>query len=587
LSTAAASLSDSQSSTNPSIRWVIHEIDESLVNKLANSLGISPIAARVLAGRGLNDPDACRLFLKPSLAQIHDPFLMHGIEKAVIRIGQAIENNEKICVYGDYDVDGVCATTVVHHTLSELGARVAYYIPHRIREGYGLNCEALDSIAGEGAGVVITVDNGISACREADHARKLGLDLIITDHHEPGPELPDAFVIINPKQIECPYPFKSLAGVGVAFKLAHAALKRLHPDETKARELLGSMLDLVTMGTVADIVPLLGENRAIVSAGLPRIQSTQRVGLAQLLRRSSLTKRKITTSSIGYGLGPRINAAGRTEHATFGVELLLTDDPREAELLSEKLETFNNQRRSIEMNTAEEAIGIVEEQGLHRNRVIVVAQQGWHHGVLGIVASRVLARYYRPTIVISIDGDSARGSARSVRGFDMHQALHHCDDILEQYGGHKMAAGMNLKANRLEDFCQKINAFAMDALTEEALVPMIGVDAEASSDDLTESTLRCLEQMEPFGESNPRPMLVVKDASLVDEPQILKEKHIKLRMVSPSGNRIAALGWGMIDRVGELQGHRGVIELAGSPFINEWNGRISIEIELKDFRVTS
>ncbi len=587
MSTAAASHIDSQFSTTPSIRWVIHEVDESLVNKLANSLGISPIAARVLAGRGLNDPDACRLFLKPSLAQIHDPFLLHGIEKAVIRIGQAIGNNEKIYVYGDYDVDGVCSTAVIHHTLSELGARVAYYIPHRIREGYGLNCEALDSIAAEGAGVVITVDNGISACREADHARELGLDLIVTDHHEPGPELPDAFVIINPKQIECPYPFKSLAGVGVAFKLAHAALKRLHPDETKARELLGSMLDLVTMGTVADIVPLLGENRAIVSAGLPRIQSTQRVGLAQLLRRSSLAKRKITTSSIGYGLGPRINAAGRTEHATFGVELLLTNDPREAELLSEKLETFNNQRRSIEMNTAEEAIGIVEEQGLYKNRVIVVAQKGWHHGVLGIVASRVLARYYRPTIVISIDGDSARGSARSVMGFDMHQALHHCDDILEQYGGHKMAAGMNLKATRLEDFCQKINAFAMDALTEEALVPMIRVDTEASSDDLTETTLRCLEQMEPFGESNPRPMLVVKDASLVDEPQILKEKHIKLRMVSPCGNRIAALGWGMIDRVEELQGHRGVIELAGSPFINEWNGRISIEIELKDFRVPS
>jgi len=564
-------------------RWQIRPVDDAVCRNLTQALELPPLVARLLACRSITQPDAAEHYLRPVLAQLHDPFLMKGMEPAAERIVHAIRNGEPICIYGDYDVDGISATAILMTILRELGAEVTYYIPDRFSEGYGVNNEALEQIAGEGARVVITVDCGIRAVDQAELARRRGIDLIITDHHEPGPRIPPAFAVINPRQPGCAYPDKGLAGSGVAFKLAHAVLRKAHPDGAAARELLKSTLDFVALGTVADVVPLLGENRAMVSFGLKLLRETRRPGLLHLFQHAAIDPRKLQTHTIGFGIGPRLNAAGRTDHAMFGLELLLSRDARAADGLAAKLEQFNANRRAIEMDILREAVELIEPRA--HERVLVVAREEWHHGVLGIVASRIVQRYYRPTIVIGITDGVGKGSGRSIEGFDLHAALESCGGHLLQFGGHMMAAGLSVAADAVEAFRAAINAHAEQVLPDDLLRPLLWIDAAARTEDLTEEFVNQLELFEPFGQDNPRPVIALDEVALIEPPRVLKDRHLKLMVAGRDGRPLCAMGWGMADRLHELNADGTVLRLAGAPCLNRWNGRVSVEMELRDFQV--
>ena len=567
----------------PATRWEFRPADPAAQRRIEKEVGVPPLVARILAARGLDGPEEARRFLDPRLSGLHDPFELKGMEAAVERIARALRDGEAIQIYGDYDVDGITGTAILMLTLRELGAEVDYYIPHRLNEGYGINAEAIERLAAEGARLIISVDCGIRAVAEAEHARGLGVDLIITDHHEPGPELPDAVAVINPKQPGCDYPFKGLAGTGVAFKLAHGVLKRCHRDPAAARAFLTSLIDLVTLGTVADIVPLRGENRSLVAHGLGMLRATERPGLRQLMAVADYQPRKVDAGAIGFVLGPRLNAAGRTEHALHGVELLLSDDERHARDLATKLDGLNTRRRQIEQRILDEALALIEEQGT--DKVIVVAQDEWHHGVLGIVAARILRLFYRPTIVLGVSEGKAKGSGRSIAGFDLHEALSSCDDHLEQYGGHTMAAGMSLDPDRIDAFRAAINAHADEVLDEATLRPLVMIDAPAKPSDLTEAGIEPLAALAPHGQDNPKPIVALDGYTLIESPRVLKDRHLKLQLAAPDGRPLTALAWGMIDRYGELTGHVEQLRLAGTPFINEWNGRRTVELELVDFKL--
>ncbi|MCL5269824.1 MAG: single-stranded-DNA-specific exonuclease RecJ, partial [bacterium] len=378
-------------------RWRPSEPER--VRALIRRTGMPPLMARILAARGLGDAEEARRFLSPVLGQLHDPFLMTDMEAAVDRICRALDRGEPIWIYGDYDVDGITATTILLLSLRELGCPADYYIPHRLSEGYGLNREAVDQLAQSGARLLITVDCGITSFAEAGRARQLGLDLIVSDHHEAEAQLPEACAVLNPKRTDCAYPCKVLSGAGVAFKLAHAILKRRHPDAAAAREFLKGLLDLVALGTVADMVPLVGENRPMVASGLARMRSAPRTGLLQLLDCAGVPPAGLDTTAISFCIAPRLNAAGRTQHAMYGVELLLTRDFREARDLAHKLENFNDDRRDIEKEILDQALAMIDLTA--EDRVIVVAQEGWHAGVLGIVAARILNLYYRPQLIVA------------------------------------------------------------------------------------------------------------------------------------------------------------------------------------------
>jgi single-stranded-DNA-specific exonuclease len=567
----------------PPARWVLRPADETAARRLADETGLPPLVGRILAARGIATADAVARFLQPSLTHLNDPFQMKGIHEAVARIGRALDAGEVVWIYGDYDVDGLTAMAILREALRELGGTVDYYIPHRLNEGYGLNGEAIGELAGRGATLIVTVDCGISALEEARLARRLGVDLIVTDHHEPGEALPEVCAIVNPLQPGCPYPCKTLAGVGVAFKLAHALLKTRHPDPEQAKTLLMSMLDLVALGTVADMVPLTGENRALVTAGLERLRRSKRPGLRRLCERAGLKQALLDASHISFGLGPRLNAAGRTEHATFAAELLITDDAHEAGRLAEQLEGFNNNRRAIEQTMLAEALEMLKP--CLGDRVIVIAQDGWHPGVLGIVAARIVTLLYRPALVIGIDGETGKGSGRSIPGFDLHGALAACADCLARFGGHKMAAGLTIAAERIDELRRRLNAHAAATLDEETLRPLVEIDAHAAVTDLTPETVRALEQMAPYGSDNPKPVVALTDLKLVDDPLVMKGRHLKLRAAGPRGQMLTALGWNMAHRLSALERYRGTIRLAGTPTINEWNGRTSVELVLKDFQV--
>lgn len=546
-------------------------------------MSLPPLLARILVGRGLAEPEAVAQFLRPTLAQMHNPFDLKGMEAAVERIGQAIQAKEAVWIYGDYDVDGITATAIMLLTLQQLGCEADYYIPHRLSEGYGLNAEAVEQLAQDGARLIVTVDCGITAVREADRARQLGMDVIITDHHEPGPELPRAVSIINPKQDGCAYPFKGLSGAGVAFKLAHAILKRFHPDPAAAREFLKSLLDLATLGTVADIVPLMGENRSIVAFGLERLRQCKRLGLMHLFDSATLAAGQINTGSISYVVAPRLNAAGRTEHAMFSVELLMTRDHGRARDLARQLEGFNDNRRDIEACTVEEALSLLEPCGA--DPVIVVAQEGWHQGVLGIVASRLVGQCYRPAIVFGVEGAVARGSGRSIPGFDLLEALKSSRDHLLQFGGHKMAAGVELNAENIDAFRQAINAYAATVMDDEMSRPLIMIDAEGAPQDLNPEVIGRLEELAPYGPENPKPVISLDQFKLIEEPRVFRQRHIKLMCSGPDGRILPVVGWSMAPRLPELTQCSGPIRLAGTPIVNTFSGRVSVELELKDFQL--
>lgn len=561
----------------PRTRWICQQVDDEKRERLVEELSITPLVASLLVNRGFDSPNEANSFLFNRDHTFHDPFLLLGMDIAVSRIKDAIEKNEPILIYGDYDADGVTSTSVMMLTLRELGANVSFYIPNRFTEGYGPNEMAFRYAAENGIKLIITVDTGIAAVHEAKIAKELNVDLIITDHHEPGPELPEALAIIHPKLDNSPYPFRDLAGVGVAFKLSHALLGRI-PEH---------LLELAAIGTIADLVPLIGENRTIAKKGIEYLQRTENHGLRALLKLAGTETSNITEETIGFLLGPRINAAGRLESADIAVDLLLTTDPIEAETISEEIEALNKQRQAIVTNIAEEAIKEVEENfPIHENSVIVVGKPGWNAGVIGIVASKLVDRFYRPTIVLSYDEEKglAKGSARSIVGFDLFKNLSTCRDILPHFGGHPMAAGMTLKIEDVADFRDRLNKLASEQLTEEDFIPVTKLDSEI---DLSEVDLASVEQMQllaPFGMNNPKPRVLLKSSNIVQMKKIgADQNHLKL-VLEDQGSSLDGIGFGLGHLYEEVS-PQAKLSVIGELAINEWNNIRKPQIFLQDLAV--
>lgn len=562
-------------------RWTTAASDSPAAEQLAAQLNIHPAVARLLVARGMTTVEEADRFLNGGKDHVHDPFLLDGMDAAVARIRQALQNGEKIRVYGDYDADGVSSTALMTQLLRMLGANFDTYIPHRMLEGYGLNNAALDAAREAGVSLLITVDTGISAVEQVAYATQLGLEVIVTDHHEPPEQLPDAYAIINPKKPGCPYPNKQLAGVGVAWKLAHALLGDI-PEE---------LAEYAALGTVADLMPLLGENRCIVKLGLSRLAATRHPGFQALFGVCSLAGKEITATHLGFSLAPRINASGRLQHAGDALRLLTTDDLEEAERLAEQLDRLNKERQRIVDEMTDEALRLLEAEGESALRpVIVVAREGWNTGVIGIVAARLLERFYRPVIVLSIDAEKgiAKGSARSIAGYDIHRALSKCDDLLDHYGGHQAAGGMTLAREAIGAFGDRLNELAEDWLNEDDFVPVLQVDAEFALDEVSVDSIRQIEALAPFGMGNPSPRVQLSGLAVQDMRLLGKEKqHLKLQLAQSMKETAATVeavgfGWGPLT---ELLSPTAKVDLIGELSINEWNGVRKPQLLLQDMRV--
>ncbi|MBA2939262.1 single-stranded-DNA-specific exonuclease RecJ [Paenibacillus sp. CGMCC 1.16610] len=566
----------------PKARWSIGHADEMLIETFVRELQIDPLVARLLVLRDIRTIPEAEQFMHGGVQYYHDPYLLDGMLPAVERIRKALQNNEFIRIYGDYDADGVSSTSLMHHLLTGLGARFDTYIPHRIREGYGLNRSAIDLAKEQGVDLLITVDTGISAVQEIAYCEELGIDVIVTDHHEPPEHLPQALSVINPKKPGCPYPFKHLAGVGVALKLAHALLDRL-PEE---------LLEFAALGTVADLMPLNGENRLIVKQGLQRMQDSAYAGFRSLIGVSGIERKEVTAGHIGFSLAPRINASGRLEAADIAVKLLTTSNETEAEQIAFELDMLNKERQLIVEEMVKEAFVLAEEQqakGL--DKVIVVAKEGWNVGVVGIVASKIVDKFYRPTLVLSIDPQTgiAKGSARSIAGFDLHKALTVCEEWLDHYGGHQAAAGMSLSRGHLEAFTQKLNELAAATLTEQDYIPLLKADAVCSLPDVPIASIEGLEKLAPFGMGNPAPRFMFTDLSLDDIRTMGKEKqHLKLALSQAKDEvscSVEAVGFGKGSLAGLIT-QAAKVDVLGELSINEWNGVRKPQIVMQDLKIT-
>jgi single-stranded-DNA-specific exonuclease len=559
-------------------RWIVRKSDNNLVKQLEKELKITPLVASLLVNRGLDTVDSARYFLFGK-EEFHDPFLLKGMDIAVNRIRDAIEKQEPILIFGDYDADGVSSTSVLMMTLRDLGANVQFYIPNRFTEGYGPNERAFRHAAESGINLIITVDTGISAVHEASIAKELGMDLIITDHHEPGPVLPEALAIIHPKLPDSIYPFRELAGVGVAFKLAHALYGEV-PEH---------LFEIAVIGTIADLVSLTDENRLIAKKGLEKLKVTQNVGLKAIFKLAGVDPTAINEETIGFTLAPRINAVGRLEDADMAVQLILTDDPEEAHQLAVEMDALNKTRQSIVNEITAEAIEIVEKNyPVDTNKVLVIGKEGWNAGVVGIVASRLVDKYYRPTIILCFDSEKgiAKGSARSIEGFDLFKNLSTCRDILPHFGGHPMAAGMTLNLDNVDDLRERLNSLAEDQLTDEHLIPVTYLDEEVRLEDVHLSSLDEMNLLSPFGMDNPKPKVLINNVEIASMRKIGSEQnHLKV-LVNEDGSNLDGIGFGLGALVDQIS-PASKISLIGELSINEWNNIRKPQIFIHDLAVES
>lgn len=561
----------------PKTRWIVRQSNQESVNQLVNELNITPLVASLLINRGLDTVESARLFLFYKEQQFHDPYLLMYMEQAVDRIKEAIEKQEPILIFGDYDADGVTSTSVMMITLQELGANVQFYIPNRFTEGYGPNEQAFKLAAEKGIRLIITVDTGISAIHEAKVAKELGLDLIITDHHEPGPVLPEALAIIHPKLENSSYPYKDLAGVGVAFKLAHALYGKV-PEH---------LLEFAAIGTIADLVPLKGENRLIAKKGIRKLKGTKREGLKALFKLTGVETANIDEETIGFIIAPRLNAAGRLDSADPAAQLLLTEDVFEAEELANEIDQLNKERQAIVNDIAEEAVRQVEEDyPIENNPVLVIGQHGWNAGVIGIVASKLVEKYYRPAIVLSFDEEKglAKGSARSIAGFDLFKNLSTCRDILPHFGGHPMAAGMTLQLSDVDELRSRLNILANEQLSEEDFVPVTNLDSEVNIEDVPMSAIEEMQMLAPFGMSNPKPKVLITSSKISQIRKIGSEQnHLKLTL-EDNGSYIDGIGFGLGHLLDEISPYSN-LSVIGELSINEWNNIRKPQIFLQDLAV--
>lgn len=556
---------------------------EELAKRLSKKLSIPTLVTKLLIQRGYRDEASIETFLYGTTALLHNPFELAGMQVAVERIKQALDRKEKVRIYGDYDADGVSSTSLLCYTFERLGLDYDYYIPHRMLEGYGLNCEAIDKAKQEGVNLIVTVDTGISAYEEVEYATSIGIDIVVTDHHEPPEQLPQAVAVVNPKQGHCPYPFKGLAGVGVAFKLATALLEK-PPMEWSG---------IVALGTIADLMPLEGENRILVSYGLAELRKGEHIGFNALAEASGVNIVECSATKIGFALAPRINAAGRLKHAKLAVQLLTSKLEQEAIELATQLDYLNKERQQIveEMVLEAEAQWLTKKQLAEKNGqaepdVIVVAKEGWNVGVIGIVASKLLERYYKPVLVFGIDeqAGSAKGSARSIEGFDLHAALTACEDLLLHYGGHQAAAGMTLETEKLKQLEIRLSELAKQWLTEEDWIPTLSIDLACELSEVSIETIDQLSLLEPFGMNHPSPRVLIKSATLSERKVIGKEgKHLKLQL-KDRGKTLDVIGFGMGEYEQALKQHDR-LQVVGELSINEWNSIRKPQLQLFDLHV--
>ena len=555
-------------------KWVYNNVDENKVLEIKEKYGLSELLANILVGRNIIEENQIKVFLEPTRNDFYDPFLLPDMEIAVPRIINAIENKEKIVIYGDYDVDGITSISVLKKFLEDRGLDVSEHIPNRLDEGYGLNKEAIDEINKSGCKLMITVDCGISGLEEVEYANSLGIETIITDHHEPLDELPKAIAVIDAKIKTNKYPFNQLAGVGVVFKLIQAISIKLGLDE---KEYL-KYLDLVCIGTISDIVPLVDENRVIAKLGLKLVEVTRNIGLRTLL--DSIGYKKINSMSVSFGIAPRINACGRMGHADEALKLFLTNDKSEAITLTQKLNDYNKERQDIEKNIFEEALNKINEENIEEKSAIVLGGDNWHHGVIGIVASKITDMYFKPSILICFEDNKGKGSGRSIPGFDLHKALCETSQYLEKYGGHAMAVGLSLSKEKFEDFKKVFQEYA-DSKDINEIVPIINIDKLITEKELNLEAVRDLEKLEPFGEANKCPLIAYKNLK-IDSIRVLTEgKHMKLTLKTEKNNIITAMGFNMGYRAEEyLIGDK--VDIVGTLEINAFNGNENIQFNLKD-----
>jgi len=563
-------------------RWIFqnNECDPSDVRRISNDVGVPPIVASVLINRGVTADDDIKTFLGKSLSNIHHPFLLKDAQKAAQRIKSAIENDEKIVIYGDYDVDGITSTAILHKFLSSLNADVDFYIPNRADEGYGINILALQKLRKGGASLMITVDCGITAVGEVEFAKTIGLDIVITDHHTCKEDIPRACAVVNPRQPDCEYPFKDLAGVGVAFKIILACALEM---ELSAREYFDKYIDLVAIGTIADVVSMKGENRIFVAAGVRRFKTTSNEGLKALSLTSGISEKPITAGLISYTIAPRINAAGRIASASLAVELLVTDSAERAAEISLALENENRERQLTEQTILKEALEMIDaDENFNKKKVIVLAKEDWHHGVIGVVASRIVDRFYRPTILLSLKDGNGKGSGRSVKGYNLFNALTLCNELLIKFGGHELAAGLNLKYDDISVFDKQINEHAESILTDDDLIPYVNIDALVSPHDLTVANAEKMSILEPFGMGNPQPIFAISNATITSMRTLSEGKHCKLS-VTKEGKTLDVIGFGygtLADKF--IVGDR--LDIAFSMDINVFRGEKNVQLILKDAR---
>ncbi|CAK9331517.1 single-stranded-DNA-specific exonuclease RecJ [Thermoanaerobacter kivui] len=553
-------------------RWVFkNEKDPQTTDKIQQLYGLPRVVAEILSSKvGAEEVNA---FLNPTLKDLHSPFLLKGIKEAKELIQKHVYLHNRITIYGDYDVDGITATSVLYMTLKKLGANVDYYIPERLTEGYGINEEAIDKIASQGSKLIVTVDCGITSVEEVKRAKTLGMDVIITDHHSVPKKIPEANVVINPHLPDIKYPFCDLAGVGVAFKLCEALIGK------EAYE----FLDIVAIGTIADIVPLIGENRVIVKEGLKVLNKTNNMGLKALIKVSGIENMLIDEYHVGFILAPRFNAAGRLKSAEAGVRLLISENEKEAQEIAEYLNNENATRQQIESRILQEAIKKVEESiDLKNEKVIVLWDENWHPGVIGIVASRITERYFRPSILISLNEGGGKGSARSIEGFNLYNALDYCKDYLIKYGGHEMAAGIIIDKNNIEAFKREINKYADNILTEIDLIPVIKIDASVKNDKIDIETAKKIQMFKPFGNSNPRPTFLLDNLTVSKVFSLDGDKHIKI-IAQKNKNFYELMLFDAKEEKDKIK-VGSVIDVVGSIELNSWNGIESVVINVKDIK---
>ena len=555
-------------------KWQIYEVDEEKVEKLSQKYNLNKLLSTILVNRNIVNEEDIRLFLKPTRNDFHNPFLITDMEIAIKRIIEAIDKKERVTIYGDYDVDGITSITVLKSFLKDRGLEVSQYIPNRLNEGYGLNRNAIEKIHKNGCDLMITVDCGISAIDEINYANELGIETIVTDHHEPGSELPKALAVIDNKRKDSTYPFRELAGVGVVFKLIQALGIKLGLKEEEYLK----YLDIVCIGTISDIVPLVDENRVIAKLGLLLIRQTKNIGLRSIINASGY--KKIDSNSISFGIAPRINACGRMGKAEDALKLFLSENLNEVSSLTAKLNEYNRLRQDTEKKIFDSAVKEIEEDNLDKNATIIVGGHNWHHGVIGIVSSKITEMYFKPSILLSFEEDGiGTGSGRSIPGFDLHEALNKCTDTIEKFGGHSMAIGITIKKEKFEDFKKEFEEVARNSKIDE-IVPIINIDAKIDFSTINKEMVDSLKELEPFGEGNKMPVFAFKNLKIDSIRALTEGKHLKLTL--KEGNTVVnAIGFNMGKfaeeyRIGDKVDVVGVLE------INTFNGVDTLQINMKD-----